>query len=981
MGFLTGLLGGGKAKVTQPTVASGLQLQSAVQGTPVQLVYGATRISPNLIWYGDFIATANQSAPASGGGKGGVGGGGGGKGGGGSTSYTYSTAVAMALCEGPITGIGNCYVDKNTVSLASLNLSLFTGNYSQSPWPYLSTNHPSQALNYRGIAYVAASSYSLGNSPQLPNHNFEVQGILYASAPNGQDADPSQVLSDFLTNSVYGSGLPAARLASLTVWKAYCLANGLWISPSYNMQSSASTIVDDLALATNSAVVWTSGQLNMIPYGDQSITANGYTYTAPSAPLYDLTDDDFMKNTGSAGSSSSNSDPIQLVRKRPADKINNIKIEVLDRNNAYNPAIIESKDQALIDLYGLRASGSKQLHLFCDLNAAQLSASLQLQRQQVCNQYAFTLDQRYIVLDPMDIVTLTDANLGLNKQWVRIQEITENDTGTLNFLAEEYLDGNGSAPLYSYQSNIGFNANYNSVAGNANPPIIFEPPTQITTTGLEVWLSTSGGSNWGGCDVFISADGSTYKNAGRITGSSRQGVLTNTLPSGSDPDTTDTLSVSLSMSSGQLLSGTQNDADNFHTLCYVAGELISYETATLTSAFNYNLTYLRRGAYGTTISSHANGSNFARLDAGIFTYPYNKTNIGQTLYIKLLSFNIYGGGEQSLADVIAYTHTLTGPPLPAQVQNFQVSQSGNSVVFSWMDNTPDNDLKGYDIAYGTVGSSWGNKLLLTEAHRGTEMTNADVPPGPWEFSIRAHDIADNLGTESIIDFTVSNPNSLILNAVQEPSWPGTCSGFIVHPSGVLVPNSTTLANATSDFTIFDNFVVNPVSTASYTAPTQDVGYNSNLRVYDKQASALGPGQSGAIATLGFSIDTWLSGASDPNSYTSWTLAYVNFRYLNGRLTYSSISAGNVSYITDFTILADVAPSVQESGSLTIAPGGTTLTFPNPYHSAPYVTATVISSSGLYASVESITATTCIIHVWNSSGSDVGGNVNWQSTGT
>ena len=48
-----------------------------------------------------------------------------------------------------------------------------------------------------------------------------------------------------------------------------------------------------------------------------------------------------------------------------------------------------------------------------------------LQRQSIRNIYQLTLDQRYVLLDPMDIVVITESNLGLYQQWVRIQEITE----------------------------------------------------------------------------------------------------------------------------------------------------------------------------------------------------------------------------------------------------------------------------------------------------------------------------------------------------------------------------------------------------------------------------------------------------------------------------------------------------------------------------------------------------------------------------
>src|SRR4051794_32925754 len=103
--------GRGKAKTTMPAAVSGLQLQSSTQGLPIQLVYGTTRIAPNLIWYG-AVGGTQQHAAAGGGGKGGAGGGGGGRGGGGRGRCVYEPAVAMALCEGPIQGVGNVYANK-----------------------------------------------------------------------------------------------------------------------------------------------------------------------------------------------------------------------------------------------------------------------------------------------------------------------------------------------------------------------------------------------------------------------------------------------------------------------------------------------------------------------------------------------------------------------------------------------------------------------------------------------------------------------------------------------------------------------------------------------------------------------------------------------------------------------------------------------------------------------------------------------------
>ena len=60
-------------------------------------------------------------------------------------------------------------------------------------------------------------------------------------------------------------------------------------------------------------------------------------------------------------------------------------------------------------------------------------------------------------------------------------------------------------------------------------------------------------------------------------------------------------------------SATTADATALNTLCYVDGEYISYETATLTAANKYDLTYLRRGAYNSVIGAHALNAPFARL--------------------------------------------------------------------------------------------------------------------------------------------------------------------------------------------------------------------------------------------------------------------------------------------------------------------------------------------------------------------------------
>src|SRR6516164_6999617 len=164
-----GILGGGANAKQQKAVGS-LQFQTSQHGGTIPLVYGTTRVSPNLIEYDDFKAT--PSSRQSGSGKGG----GGGKGGG--QEYKYSASVIMGLCQGPIAGIGTVWWDKNIGTLSSLPASIYLGNDGQAADAYWQTNHAAKALGYSGTATVVANNYAMGNTATLPNFSFEVHGCL-----------------------------------------------------------------------------------------------------------------------------------------------------------------------------------------------------------------------------------------------------------------------------------------------------------------------------------------------------------------------------------------------------------------------------------------------------------------------------------------------------------------------------------------------------------------------------------------------------------------------------------------------------------------------------------------------------------------------------------------------------------------------------------------------------------------------------------
>ncbi|HEV2100493.1 MAG TPA: phage tail protein, partial [Stellaceae bacterium] len=410
-------------------------------------------------------------------------------------------------------------------------------------------------------------------------------------------------------------------------------------------------------------------------------TSAPYAFTPNTTVLYSLSEDDFIVQESSVGTNLGVSagsaalrqgagpitegftdDPVHIVRSTPADANNMIQVECLDRSNSYSTTIVEAFDQASIDLYGVRRDTSQKATAIVDPTyAGPIAAQLLLQRSLYFrNTYTFRLGWKYCLLEPMDLVQITDSRLGVTALTVRVTAVEEDDEGTLSITAEDFFGGYSTAVLYTKQGAAGYVPNYNSAPGNVNGPLIFEPPAGLLSGDLEIWIGLSGGANWGSAQVWISSDGNSYALAGTVDAPATQGVLTADLPPHASPDTVDPLSIDLAESRGSLFSVSATNAQNLATLSYVGGELLAYETATLTTSYNYNLTTLYRGAYGTTTADHPSGAQFALLNGAIGHFPYPANLVGQTIYLKFVSMNIVGGGIQDLASVPAYTYALTG---------------------------------------------------------------------------------------------------------------------------------------------------------------------------------------------------------------------------------------------------------------------------------------------------------------------------------
>ena len=730
-----------------------LQVQQSSQGLTLPVVYGRARVAGNLIWYGDFTTIETKTTTRQGG-----------KGGGGvkqeDISYTYEAAVMMALCEGEIKGIGRIWRDKEKFeSLSQLRLNLAKGGDEQPTWTHLQQpKHQAQAINYSGTAYIYSPNYELTKSAQIYQHNFEVIGKMgYSSSI--PDANPSEIIRDMLTNQNYGCGFPAENLGDTSVYGVYCRAAGIFLSPVYSEQTEAQQNVSELLEQTNSAAVFSQGRLKIVPYGDVKLSGNGAVYVPNLTPVYDFTDDDFIVSGAE--------DPLKVERKTNADAYNQIQVEYLDRANDYNIAVAEVKDQANIEQYGLRPKDAVKMHGICDAKVANHVAQLLLQRAlYVRNEYEFKLGWKYCLLEPMDLVTLTDEGLGLDKTPVRIIEIEEDEEGVLTVKAEDFPMGAATATAYPTQPSLGYSADYNKSPGNAHAPVVFEAPLQLTGGEPQIWLATAGGDMWGGAEVWISTDGDSYTRIGATNKKARFGSLSAPLASGAVFDRANTLNVEIS--AGQMTGGTEQDSRDLLTLCYVDGEFLAYETAELKGVGRYTLGNLTRGAYGSTIDQHNAGGQFVRIDEAMFKYAVPANWVGRTVWVKLVSFNVFGSGVQELAEVPAYSYTIKGAPL-GQIQNLRLTSSwayGKEAVIAW------DKLSGADTYDVEVYAGNTQKLLRSLngiVDNGFTYTQADMKADGGQvrdvvFKVRGRAVTGKTGNWAQV--AVQNPQLAALQGIE-----------------------------------------------------------------------------------------------------------------------------------------------------------------------------------------------------------------------
>lgn len=742
MGFL---FSRGRNTTNRADMIADFQINTASYGEVVPEILGTTRVSGNIIDYEDFTAHEHKSTTRTG------------KGGGSKhteITYTYTVAAAIGLCEGPIKGIGKVWRDKEVYQYPNekIELTLFKGDYGQTPWPYMLSKHPDKALPYSGLAYMAGV-VDLGDRGSLPQYNFEIQGKLLETG-DGVDVNPA----DYIVHVLQSVGADVV-IDGIDNFRAYCKAADILISTPPNQKSAkAQQVINDIAEITNSLVFWSTDRLKIVPLADKPIG----DWTPANQIQYDLTADDFI--AGSDG---------QLIlykRKDSSEAYNEATVEFINRANSYEKETVSFEVVADVQRNGLKPASKKTAHyLYTKARAQYYAEQLAMKRLYAKTQYTFRLDWAFCALEVGDLVTLTDKSCQLDHQIVVITSVNEAADGQLELTAEGKPAGTYAPAKYNVHENERPFVDYNQEAPSVNDVAIFQTVGDVG--GNQIFVGVNAPSGWGGCSVWLSDNDQTYQRIGNISQQARMGRTKYGFAQNGN-------FCNVVINQGVLKSGTHIDAERGNTLCWVNGEALSYENVEVHPNNWFTLQGLVRGQYGTNAINHSADERFVRVDEALFRYPYRKEDIGKTIYLKFTSMNLFGSNEQGLDEVQSYQYTIVPYYIP-EVSNVTLFtkyyEIGNGVlsfdVVAQFDVPPINSLDTVELWYREPNGTWkyggsGNgqitvsgcelghtyevKLKVKDSHGNTSQgvtksitvaMKTEVPNAPQGFSISFSDMA------------------------------------------------------------------------------------------------------------------------------------------------------------------------------------------------------------------------------------------------
>lgn len=430
---------------------------------------------------------------------------------------------------------------------------------------------------------------------------------------------------------------------------------------------TAKQAIEQLQLAYFFDCVESDGSLKFVKRGGSAI--------------YDISEDDlYVFENG-------DSKEIFHVTRTPELKLpQRVQVKYLDRSQNYDTdaqmsqrQVTESKEQVTLELP----------IVLDDIDAKKISDVTLYNRWAGRNAYHFVLSNKYIDLEPTDIVNVTVNGVSHS---IRLIQTNINKIGLIDCvgLSEDISS-------YDFYTEPGETPPTVIETLNTTPTVLTmydlpAYPTDTDTQGiLRMAIVPTKSSIWHGANVYRSDDGGSlggnhWTLASGGTVAATQGISLNTLAN-SDCSVVDTENyLDVAINSGELISTTELAILNGANACLIGDEIIQFRDATLIGGDGkfFRLSYLMRGRLGTEWATnlHSSGERFCLLDAKLLKTSIPISFFGVDKYYKPVSVG------DSLANTTEQTFTYTGKNLkPWSPVNVVGSRITDDLNISWTRRT------------------------------------------------------------------------------------------------------------------------------------------------------------------------------------------------------------------------------------------------------------------------------------------------------
>ena len=312
---------------------------------------------------------------------------------------------------------------------------------------------------------------------------------------------------------------------------------------------------------------------------------------------------------------------------------------------------------------------------------------------------------------------------------------------------------------------------------------------------------------------------------------------------------------------------------------------------------------------------------------------------------------------------------------PSDVTGFLVKQSRDRLTCVW-NEVDDFDFYCYEIRQGT---SWESGVILGTGITQNSFISLFITSGVAQnFWIKVIDTSGNYSataTQAIL--TVDNVpfTNIIVSYAEETAWAGTKTDLVKSGNNLALDTGQlqgTYLTPIRDVGYVATFKIgiNGICVVSGDSTWQDFG-EQTFNEQDDSVRFLGIEQAGALTyEINYSVDNIVWSGWQP-----WIPADYKCRYFQLRMTMARASASIALLCSIFDYFADL-PDIDEMQDLTIsiAATGVTVTFAKTFHQNPAVNVTILSGTGVYHTVTSLTTTGVVIKLYDVSGTAQTGNI-------